>query len=190
MPDSSRVFISYARPDAHIAQAVAAQLRAVGVDYWIDYANLAIGEDWTQTIATGLKSADGVIVISSQRSAESNWVMREIRFAVKSNVPLLPIVVDHYTYVPKDQLISGGLIRTEFSRTPEMPLTRSRTGSSENRHPKSMKRSNVFAQDLAEEASKAGQSTTEAAKNAVFVVHGHDSDVLFFPSSPISWKSE
>jgi predicted nucleotide-binding protein len=181
MSENSRVFISYARPDAHIAQALAAQLNAIGVDYWIDYANLAIGEDWLQAITAGLKGADGVIIISSARSSQSDWVMREIRFAVANNVPLLPVVVDNYANLPSDLAhIQAVLIRTDSLEE----SVRDAACAIQNwlaRKPASKVDeafSNVFAQDLAEEVSKAGQSTTEDAKHSVFVVHGHDNDAL------------
>jgi len=89
MSESNRIFISYARTDAKIAQALADQLDAIGISYWIDYANLAIGEDWTKTIAAALHNADGIVILSSAQSSMSDWVAREIRFAVKCNVTLL-----------------------------------------------------------------------------------------------------
>lgn len=181
MSESNRIFISYARTDAKIAQALADELDAIGISYWIDYANLAIGEDWTKTIAAALHNADGIVILSSAQSSMSDWVAREIRFAVKSNVPLLPVVVDDFAHLPRDLThIQAILIRTDrFDETVRDAAYAIRdwlTSKPDTIIDEAF--SKVFAEDLAEEVNKAGQTTTDDAKHSVFVVHGHDSDAL------------
>jgi predicted nucleotide-binding protein len=181
MSNHGRVFISYARPDAFIAQALAAELKALGVETWIDYANLEIGEDWSQAIAEGLRSADGVVIIASEKSAKSDWVQREMRLAVRTEVPLLPVVVDDYAHLPADlSHIQAALIRTDTLESSVIKVA-GEIRDWITRKPASKISedfSNVFAQDLTDEIKKAGQTVSDAARHSVFVVHGHDDEAL------------
>jgi len=71
-----RVFISYARADRAIAKALARCLEQRGIDVWWDY-RLYSGELFRPRILAELKAAAAVIVIWSNASAQSDFVLDE-----------------------------------------------------------------------------------------------------------------
>jgi predicted nucleotide-binding protein len=164
-----------------IAQALADRLKFYGVDVWVDYDKLGIGMDWTQAIADGLRGADGIIIIASELSQRSEWVAREMRLGVREAVPLLPVVVDDYKFLPPDLMhIQAALVtRNNF----EQSIDNAARGIADwiRKTPRQQIRDSfatALSADLAEEANKAGDAATDEAKRSVFVVHGHDAATL------------
>lgn len=76
LPSKRRVFISYARKDRAIAKALARCLELRGIDVWWDY-RLYSGELFRPRILAELKAAAAVIVIWSDASAQSDFVLDE-----------------------------------------------------------------------------------------------------------------
>lgn len=79
MPNTNprqRVFISYARKDRAIAKVLARWLEQRGIDVWWDY-RLYSGELFRPRILAELKAAAAVIVIWSDTSALSDFVLDE-----------------------------------------------------------------------------------------------------------------
>ena len=72
----SKVFISYARTDALLAQRVAEGLRAAGFEVWRDD-ELPAHRSYAEVIEERLDAAKAVVVIWSQHSARSEWVQSE-----------------------------------------------------------------------------------------------------------------
>jgi predicted nucleotide-binding protein len=177
----SRIFISYARPDANIAQALAEKLKQYGLDPWIDYDQLGLGVDWVQEINKGLRSADGIVIIASERSERSEWVFRELRLGIAQKVPILPIVVEDYKYLPIELRHIQAALVTLTSFDASMDAAARAVRAWVDAKPKTKVREDFaskLAEDLAEEATKAGQTVAEEASRSVFVVHGHDEAAL------------
>jgi hypothetical protein len=140
-----------------------------------------VGDNWIDVIAEAVKTAEGVIIIVSKDSVRSSWVTQEMRRAVMLNIPLLPVVVDDYRFLPPDIVhIQAALIRTDaldssvkdVARSIQVWIARKPASKIDETF------SNSFAQDLAKEANRAGETVTDAAKHSVFIVHGHDHDAL------------
>lgn len=70
------VFISYARPDAATAKAVAAALRASSRSVWFDQ-DLPAHRSYSEVIEEQLEAATAVVVLWSKDSAASQWVRSE-----------------------------------------------------------------------------------------------------------------
>jgi hypothetical protein len=70
------IFISYSSHDRRLAKTLAAWLEAQGFSVWWDY-NLVGGQDYREEIVGQLKSARAVIVIWTEKSASSKWVLDE-----------------------------------------------------------------------------------------------------------------
>jgi hypothetical protein len=88
----SEVFISYSRHDQKLAEAMAAQLGALGVDVWWDR-DLLGGEDYRKKTAGVLAKVPAAIVLWSRRSVESEWVIGEASAARQRKV-LIPVNID------------------------------------------------------------------------------------------------
>jgi TIR domain len=72
----SHVFISYARSTAGQAQQVAAVLRDLGYDVWLDDA-IPAHRAYAEVIEERLCEARAVVVIWSAEAAKSQWVRSE-----------------------------------------------------------------------------------------------------------------
>ena len=70
------VFLSYARVDQPQATRLAQALTDAGLDVWWD-ALIEGGEAFAKTIESALDSCDAVLVIWSQASVQSDWVLDE-----------------------------------------------------------------------------------------------------------------
>jgi hypothetical protein len=88
----SEVFISYSRHDQALAEAMAAQLGALGVDVWWDR-DLLGGEDYRKKTAGVIAKVPAAIVLWSRRSVESEWVIGEASAARERKV-LIPVNID------------------------------------------------------------------------------------------------
>lgn len=113
----SEVFISYSRQDQPLAEAIAAQLAALGVAVWWDRELLG-GEDYRKKTAGIIARAAVAIVIWSRRSVESEWVIgeasaareRKILIPVNSDGAVLPLdfralnTIDLSAWTPADRL--------------------------------------------------------------------------------------
>lgn len=85
------VFISYARPDRDFANRIADQLIKAGHSVWWDW-NLIGGEQFRSTIAQKLDEADKVIVLWTEHSTSSAFVVDEATRAREAG-KLVPVSV-------------------------------------------------------------------------------------------------
>lgn len=94
MPDNQivKVFISYSRRDALIAQSIADVLKAHGYSPWLD-TYIGVGQDWASEIDRGLNSSDIMILLLSPDSLRSPWIRREYTIFLERQKPLIPIIV-------------------------------------------------------------------------------------------------
>ena len=72
----ANIFISYARSDRALAQALADDLKAAGYVAWWDF-HLNAGDDFHDTIRSMIAKASAVIVIWSEPALVSAWVRGE-----------------------------------------------------------------------------------------------------------------
>lgn len=88
----AEVFISYSRKDRPVAEALAGDLTARGVDVWWD-SELLGGENYRKKTADVIARAPATIVIWSRISAESEWVVGEAS-AARERKTLIPVNID------------------------------------------------------------------------------------------------
>jgi hypothetical protein len=85
------IFISYAHEDADTAQRLGAALKGLGWSVWIDD-RLRVGRPFSKEIKRALETSRSVIVLWSQDSAKSEWVLKEAGIAVRRGV-LVPVML-------------------------------------------------------------------------------------------------
>src|ERR1041384_1518456 len=78
-----KVFLSYSATDAELASEVARQLESAGLSVWRP-TDIPPGEDPHKPMSAGRESPDAMVVILTPQSAESNWVRRELEYALSS----------------------------------------------------------------------------------------------------------
>src|ERR1041384_1132257 len=83
----SDVFISHSHQDKIIARRIARRLSAYGIDAWLDERELRIGAVLTPVLQQHIQDAKLVLVVASDAAARSDWVTKEIGFALSQDLP-------------------------------------------------------------------------------------------------------
>lgn len=84
------VFLSYARVDMAEVDRLAKGLQAGGLSVWIDRKGVQSG-NWKERITDGLNRARAVVVLLTESSFASAAVRKELTFAAKKGVPIIPV---------------------------------------------------------------------------------------------------
>lgn len=85
------VFLSYSHFDVSLARRVAALLTAHGYDVWWDH-SLVAGEDFRTEIAHKIRDCAALVVVFTQKSVHSAWVLDEAGRADHMN-KLVPVLI-------------------------------------------------------------------------------------------------
>ncbi len=91
------IFLSHNVNDKPFVRNLARDLENHGVKYWLDEAEIKVGDSLIEKIRSGLDEVDYVIVILSSNSIASSWVQREMDVAMNQEingkrVKVLPIM--------------------------------------------------------------------------------------------------
>lgn len=78
----TRIFLSHNSADKPFARRLASDLEAQGIGYWLDEAEIKVGESLIERIREGIDDAAYVAVILSPDSVKSLWVQREVDVAI------------------------------------------------------------------------------------------------------------
>ena len=97
----AKVFVSYSRRDAAVAERIAHALRGVQtprkVTTFLDQEDLKAGEDFRSAIYTNLQKSDAILVVAASPEAVSNsWVSYEIGMAEGLNKPVILAASNRY----------------------------------------------------------------------------------------------
>ena len=98
------IFISYAREDMEWVRPLAAELEARGWSVFWDK-RIPAGENWHSHIGASLRAARSVVVVWSDHSVESEWVLEEANQG-KRRRTLVPVLKD-----PVEPPVGFGLIQ-------------------------------------------------------------------------------
>jgi len=88
-----RVFISYAQQDSEAALYLAAQLRAKGIDTFLDYERLMNSGRFTRRLANEIRSRECVLLLQTPDALDSQQVLTEIRYAHDHNIHIIPVIL-------------------------------------------------------------------------------------------------
>ena len=73
-----KVFLSYARKDASLANALAEQLSRAGFDVWNPEESIAPAKE----IGSALEKSDLMVILLTPKAMESDWLRHEIEYAL------------------------------------------------------------------------------------------------------------
>ena len=85
-------FISYSREDGDFALKMTTDLRAAGVNVWLDKLDIPPGARWDRAVEDALETCGRILVILSPHSAGSENVQDEISLAFDKKKPIIPIL--------------------------------------------------------------------------------------------------
>ena len=91
MPD---VFISHASEDQEAASFIHNQLQSEGITSFLASVSVPIGERWSLSVISQLKSSKWVIFLASKNACASAYVQQEIGMAISNNKNIVPILWD------------------------------------------------------------------------------------------------
>jgi serine/threonine protein kinase/uncharacterized protein YraI len=98
------VFISYRRrPSAILAQLVVRDLKAAGIEVYLDVERMEGAGVFPARLLQAIESADVFVCLVGDTTFESDWVQREIEHAVKIGKPLIPVFQESYDPIPLEQ---------------------------------------------------------------------------------------
>ena len=84
-----KIFISYARKDKTLAEALIACLKQAKHEIWYDR-NLKPGQSLSSVIDSEIEKAERVVVLFSEAALKSRWVLAEAAAAFEAS-KLIPI---------------------------------------------------------------------------------------------------
>jgi hypothetical protein len=88
----SRLFFSYSRADADFVRRLAGDLRAAGIDLWLDQEDIPPGERWDRAVEEAMKSAPSLLVVLSPVSASSQNVLDEMSYGLETGKRIIPVL--------------------------------------------------------------------------------------------------
>jgi predicted nucleotide-binding protein len=182
-----QVFVSYSRSDSELVHQIIDQLRTLGVRTWVDAEQLTPGESWERAISEALRNAKTILVFLSPTSVASRWIAAELDHALSSNVRVLPILL-HVTPVAEMPLSLQNIQWLDATCFPAATKAQSTAFEiARVLQQWSSGQTTVQLDDRAREelgrafaAQSKGVEVKPVAKapDSVFIVHGHDEDLL------------
>ena len=98
-----KVFISHSYNDHDFALLLAEKLKKDSIDVWIDDWKLKVGDSIVQKINEGLENSSFLMIVFSEFSIKSDWVLRELNSTLmrqltkkesKKEIKILPILLE------------------------------------------------------------------------------------------------
>ena len=89
--ESGKTFFSYSRDDSEFVKKLADDLRANGVDIWLDQDDIPVGKNWDDEIQKALVGAQNQLIVLTPSAVSSPNVMNEIMVAVTKKKNIIPI---------------------------------------------------------------------------------------------------
>jgi hypothetical protein len=90
------VFISAASSDSDMARRLSDLLQRAGLKTWVSTDAVLPGDNWPSEIGSALERSDALVVLISPAAMQSNWVRREITYALgeeRFENRLIPVLV-------------------------------------------------------------------------------------------------
>ena len=88
----SDVFISYSRKDSDFVHKLDDSLRREKRDVWVDWQDIARGEDWWHSIQVGVDSTDTALIVVTEHWLVSEICQRELDYIRGQNKRVFPIM--------------------------------------------------------------------------------------------------
>lgn len=90
----NQVFISYSHQNRDVCASIATAMERTGeISVWYDK-GLIPGEEYRKRIASAIRHADYFVVLLSEKSVCSEWVLDEVEYAKKLRKKILPIWIE------------------------------------------------------------------------------------------------
>jgi hypothetical protein len=88
----THTFICYARDDADFVLGLASELKAAGVNVWLDQWDIPSGADWDYEIDKALYDCRHFLIVLSPEAVNSEEVRSELRTALNERKRIVPVL--------------------------------------------------------------------------------------------------
>jgi type I restriction enzyme R subunit len=92
--DGRHIFVSHSSEDSAIAECVCSSLESEGFATWLCSRDIKPGQTWAGAITESLGHSSVFVLLFTANANNSQHVLREIDFAVRKKVPILPVRLD------------------------------------------------------------------------------------------------
>jgi len=92
--DKGLIFISYSRKNIEQANQMQQMLEAAGFTVWLDTKGIALGDEWIEEITSAIDESDAVLMLVSNESVQSEYAVREVKYAIEERKPVLAYHLD------------------------------------------------------------------------------------------------
>jgi len=89
----TQVFISYSEQDRETMEKIRNSLRRESLTVWTNTTDIQTGEDFQSAIDRGIEQTDNLVYLLSPDSVESEYVRKEIDYAVSLHKRIIPVLV-------------------------------------------------------------------------------------------------
>jgi uncharacterized protein YciU (UPF0263 family) len=98
---SHDIFISYASENRDPADVLVRTLENNGYKCWIAPRDMSPGVNWGEALIRAIEAAGLFVVLISKKSADSDFVLRDVFLADKKMIPILPVRLERVSH-PSD----------------------------------------------------------------------------------------
>lgn len=95
------IFLSYSSKDKFFCELLEAKLRAEQIEVWRDVNSLNAGEEWRNSIDSGISKSKVIVLVLSRDSCESHYVTYEWANAIGQGKAILPVLLEDCNRHPK-----------------------------------------------------------------------------------------
>jgi WD40 repeat protein len=89
----TQVFVSYSDQDKETMEKIRSSLRRESLTVWTNKTDIQTGEDFQSAIDRGIEQTDNLVYLLSPDSIESEYVRKELEYAVSLKKRIIPVLV-------------------------------------------------------------------------------------------------
>lgn len=113
------VFISYKREEFSQAYAINELLKQWGIKTWIDKNGIFSSYDFKVIIEKAIEKAKVVLFLSSEKSNQSEYIKKEIKYAITCNKRIIPVMLDDAPFADGLRMDLANIDQINFSHPEE-----------------------------------------------------------------------
>src|SRR5687768_5942319 len=107
----AHVFVSYSRKNSDLMIKITSELRAKGVNIWVDRTGLRPGDsDWQENIQNAIERSACMVVLLSPEAKLSKWIKKEFQYAELLGRRIYPLLISGN----ESNAIPIGLVGVQF----------------------------------------------------------------------------
>ncbi|MCM2312906.1 MAG: tetratricopeptide repeat protein [Steroidobacteraceae bacterium] len=114
MAQPADVFISYSREDKDKVLELAGQLRAAGVNIWIDQGGIDGAAMWGEAIVNAIEHAKVMVLMVSEAAVRSHNVAKEVVLTSERKGYILPVLLEPTSIPPSLKYPLAGIQQIEY----------------------------------------------------------------------------